>query len=110
MVIEIGWLEFSLLVVTIVIVVVGVYIIRALKQLTSTLKTIGRLVEQSESDVVLTLQNMGNITNHVEDMSKQVNTMVTNVSGFTKNADRWVVRPLGAFLSTLTRRKKHTSE
>lgn len=70
MTIQLDFNGFLFLVITIVIVWVGFHIVKILRQVSETLKTIGKVVDQSEMEIKNTIKHVEKITDEVGNISE----------------------------------------
>ena len=84
MTISLGFRDFLLLLITIVIIYVGIYIVRLLKNMGDTVKTFNRIVESSEVELEEALKNFEKITYEAGIMSQQINALSMKVASISQ--------------------------
>ncbi len=82
--ISIEFRDFLLLLITIVIIYIGVYLVRLLKNMGDTVKTLNRIVESSEVELEEALKNFEKITYEAGIMSQQINALSMKVASISQ--------------------------
>lgn len=75
MTVQLDFNGFLFLVITIVIVWVGFHLVKILKQVSETLKIVGKVVDQSELEIKETIKHVEKITDEVGNISGHVSTI-----------------------------------
>ena len=77
---------FLFLVITIIIVLVGIYIINVLRSLNETVKTFNKVLERSEVELEQTIKNVEKITKEAGAISAHVTTLASKAEAAGKVA------------------------
>ncbi|MFP4457840.1 MAG: hypothetical protein ACLFPS_09300 [Clostridia bacterium] len=81
--ITLGFRDFLLLLMTIVVISVGIYLVRLLKSLGDTAKTFNKIVENSEVELEQALKNFEKISQEAGFMSEQINALTLKVASIS---------------------------
>jgi uncharacterized protein YoxC len=82
--ITLGFRDFLLLIITIVVIYVGIYLVRLLKNLGDTAKTFNKIVENSEVELEQALKNFEKISQEAGFMSEQINALTLKVASISQ--------------------------
>lgn len=84
--ITMGFRDFLLLLITITVVYIGVYVVRLLKNLGDSVKTVNRIIENSEVELEQALKNFEKISTEAGFMSEQINAISLKVASISHTA------------------------